>query len=255
MPNSLYTSFCWSFYVFLHFLKHVSYAFFSNPAKDKARCKNCTLTWEVFLCMSILGAARMPSSNTRSVSSLVVQKQSWNGMPEVKFSNYGCPRHFFHTHSYTIFYRASAGSRTKLTTVAPLSQCNGRAYHQELQLLSTLEDQGKFLAVGQRAQCPNLFDEKQWTSLSLLLWSHQISCESLLATSAQQHFSGHIRGSESSTCLGTFHSYSFSASHAPAFRTGLALRVWILKSTLRSHGGARASSNLRFWLRGYLLMW
>lgn len=133
-------------------------------------------------------------------------------MPVVKFSNYGCPRHFFHTHSYTIFYRASAGSRTKLTTVAPLSQCNGRAYHQELQLLSTLEDQGKFLAVGHRAQCPNLFDEKQWMSLSLLLWSHQSSCESLLATSAQQHFSGHIRGSESSTCLATFRSYSLSTA-------------------------------------------
>ena len=185
-----------------------------------------------------------------SCSEAVMKRNAWGQVFKLWMS-----RHFFHTHSYTIFYRASAGSRTKLTTVAPLSQCNGRAYHQELQLLSTLEDQGKFLAVGQRAQCPNLFDEKQWTSLSLLLWSHQISCESLLATSAQQHFSGHIRGSESSTCLGTFHSYSFSASHAPAFRAGLALRVWILKGTLRSHGGARASSNLRFWLRGYLLMW
>lgn len=212
MPNSLYTSFVLVLLCLFTLLETCFICLFSNPAKDKAQCKNCTLTWEVFLCMSILGAARMPSSNTRSVSSLIVQKQSWNGMPVVKFSNYGCPRHFFHTHSYTIFYRASAGSRTKLTTVAPLSQCNGRAYHQELQLLSTLEDQGKFLAVGHRAQCPNLFDEKQWMSLSLLLWSHQSSCESLLATSAQQHFSGHIRGSESSTCLATFRSYSLSTA-------------------------------------------
>ena len=76
-----------------------------------------------------------------------------------------------------------------------------------------------------------------WAS-TLCLTTWVIKCESLLAASVQ-HFSGHIPASQN-TCLAT--QLGRLAAAWPTLVPRLALRVWILKSTLRRHGGACAWS-------------